>query len=297
MKPITGKTKLLGVIGDPIGHSLSPIMHNAALAEMGVEYAYLPFAIKPEDLEQAIAGFAAIDVRGFSVTIPHKQAIIPLLSETSELAQAIGAVNTVWRTEKGWSGTNTDIEGFLAPLHAMSQLRWSEATAVILGNGGAARAVVAGCLQLGLAEIHVVGRNPEKLKAFLQSWQHSAESTLTKPLLAETLHVHPWEQLSNLLPQASLIVNTTPIGMYPHVERSPLTSAEAAMLSADVIAYDLTYNPSPTLFLQQAQQQGGMAIDGLEMLVQQGAAALKIWLQQPVPVDVMRRSLVQHLGL
>ena len=285
MTRITGKTKLLGVIGHPIAHSLSPLMHNAALAEMGADFVYLPFAIAPEDLEQAIAGFSAIGLRGFSITLPHKQTIMPLLSEISEVAQAIGAINTVWRTEQGWSGTNTDAEGFLAPLRSMHR-DWSQSMAVILGNGGAARAVVAGCVELGCAEIHIVGRDAQKLEAFSQSWNCSFG-----------LQVHAWKTLPDLLPRADLLVNATPIGMSPHIEKSPLTSAEADRLKAGVIAYDLIYTPNPTRFLQQVSDRGGVAIDGLEMLIQQGAAALKIWTQQSVPVDTMRQTLRQHLGL
>lgn len=121
MNTITGKTKLLGIIGYPVEHSLSPVMQNAALAHMGLDYIYVPFPIEPENLPQAIASFSAIEnLVGFNVTIPHKQAIIPLLSQVSDIAQAVGAVNTVWRTENGWSGTNTDVEGFLAPLRNLS---------------------------------------------------------------------------------------------------------------------------------------------------------------------------------
>jgi len=105
---ITGTTQLLGVIGDPVKHSLSPVMHNAALAELGADYVYVAFPIRSEDLERAIAGFSAIGVRGFNVTIPHKQTIMPLLQEVTTDAQAVGAVNTVWRTRQGWAGSNTD---------------------------------------------------------------------------------------------------------------------------------------------------------------------------------------------
>lgn len=296
---ITGKTKLLGVIGHPVEHSLSPVMHNAAIASLGLDYAYLPFPIEPQNLEVAIAGFAAIGVIGFSVTIPHKQAIIPLLAEISPVAQAIGAVNTVSRQNGKWVGTNTDIEGFIAPLQTTYNQDWSQKVAVILGNGGAARAVVAGCHQLGLAEIHVVGRNEQRLKEFRNSWANSS--------LGDNLQVHQWEELGKLIPQANLLVNTTPIGMYPKIDESPLSAEEIANLPKSAIAsgtglrpiaYDLIYIPKPTQFLQQAQQQGAIPIDGLEMLVQQGAAALKIWLQQEtVPVDVMRQALVNYLGL
>ncbi len=288
MQRITGTTKLLGVIGDPIEHSLSPVMHNAAIASLGLDYIYLPLPIKPADLQVAIAGFNAINLVGFNATIPHKQAIVPLLSEVSSVAKVVGAVNTVWRTDTGWSGTNTDVEGFIAPLQAYNW-DWSQTTAVILGHGGAARAVVVGLSQLGCTLVHVVGRNEQKLSQFQQSWVNTS--------LPITLNTHPWEQLPQLISQADLVVNTTPIGMYPHVEQSPIDEVAMQGLKQGAIAYDLIYTPNPTQFLRQAKQQGAIAIDGLEMLVQQGAAALKIWLGQTPPVDIMRQSLQQHLGL
>ena len=285
---ITGTTKLLGVIGYPVEHSLSPRMHNAAIAQMGIDYAYLPFPIAPQNLQAALEGFAAIGVVGFSVTIPHKQTIIPLLSEISSLAQSVGAVNTVVRKDNQWIGTNTDVEGFIAPLQSTYNRDWHKTTAVILGNGGAARAVVAGCFELGCPEIHIVGRNLNKLVAFHESWNNST--------IATHLHVHHWDKLPKYIPQANLIVNTTPIGMYPHIDEAPLTREEINNLPDGAIAYDLTYNPNPTTFLKLAQQAEAITINGLEMLVQQGAAALKIWLQrETVPVDVMRQALIQHL--
>ncbi|MEG4420208.1 shikimate dehydrogenase [Microcoleus sp. LAD1_D5] len=331
---IKGTTKLLGVIGHPVEHSLSPAMHNAAISHLGVDFVYLPFPVKPGDLKAALAGFAAIGVRGFSITIPHKQAILPLLSEVSPIARSIGAVNTVYLTDKGWCGTNTDVEGFLAPLQTgdfqtfqsdsdppqppltrgencvkVPLLKgdlggspglttplgagsdWSQKVAVILGNGGAARAVVAGCAQLGCAEIHVVGRNEQNLAEFQQSWVNS-------PMPVQNLQVHTWDNLSMLISQADLLVNTTPVGMYPQGEKSPVAAGEIDRISAGAIVYDLIYTPNPTQFLKDAKLRGARAIDGLEMLVQQGAAALKIWLdKESVPVDVMRQALRQHLGL
>ena len=298
---ITSKTKLLGVIGYPLEHSLSPLMHNAAIQAINaqqaqqnlIDYIYLPFPIKPENLNAAITGFSAIGVQGFNITIPHKQTIMPLLSEVSDIAQAVGAVNTVYkthshRTHQGWTGTNTDVAGFQAPLQTYS---WDmhQKVAVILGNGGASRAVVAGCIQLGFAEIHIIGRSIEKLTAFQQSWLNSP--------LAISLKIHKWDKLSSLISQADLLVNTTPIGMYPNIQESPVDEKVFDKLSPGAIVYDLIYIPNPTKFLQQAQERGAIAIDGLEMLVQQGAAALELWLQQSVPVDVMRYSLHKHLGL
>lgn len=296
---ITGKTKLLGVVGYPVEHSLSPVMHNAAIEAINaessqgqfkpqVDYVYLPFPLKPEDLKVAISGFAAIGVRGFNLTIPHKQAIMPLLSEISDVARSVGAVNTVFKTENGWAGTNTDVVGFLAPLRTYN-FDWQTKVALILGNGGAARAVVAGCAELGCAEIHVFGRSQDKLRTFKQSWLDSP--------LSVNVRVHTWSEISTFISRADLLVNTTPVGMSPLIDLSPVDEAVMDKLSPGTIVYDLIYVPKPTKFLRQAATRGAIALDGLEMLVQQGAAALELWLQQPVPVDVMRQSLDRVLGV
>ena len=287
MKLITGKTKLLGVIGEPVEHSLSPVMHNAAIAELGLDYLYLPFPVKKADLSKAITGLEVIGVQGFNITIPHKQTIMNLLSEVTSIAKTIAAVNTVWYTESGWKGTNTDIEGFVAPLQEVAQ-DWSQMTAIVLGNGGAARAVVAGLVELGCSAIHIVGRDRQKLLNFYQTWQNM-------PQIAPLLKVHYWETLPELLSTADLLVNTTPVGMYPHVDDSPISAELIKALKADAIAYDLIYTPCPTKFLSFAEARGLRAIDGLEMLVRQGAAALEIWLEQPVPIETMRNSLKEYL--
>ena len=289
MQLITGQTKLLGIIGNPVEHSLSPVMHNAAIAHLGLDYIYVPFPVKQADLEKAIAGFAAVNLQGFSITIPHKQTVIPLLTEITDDAINIGAVNTVWRTASGWKGTNTDAAGFIAPLKNMSH-NWRQMTPVILGNGGAARAVIAGLANLGCPQIHVVGRNPDKLARFHQSWSHA-------PNIISLLKIHNWDNLASLISAADLLINTTPVGMSPHIDASPIDVDLMQKLKRSAIAYDLIYTPNPTQFLKLAQAQGATTIDGLEMLVQQGVAALKIWLQQPVPVDIMRNSLKEYLGL
>jgi shikimate dehydrogenase len=253
---------------------------------LGRDYVYVAFPIKPEDLQTAIAGFQAFGLVGFSITIPHKQTIIPLLAGITPTAQLVGAVNTVWWTETGWQGTNTDVEGFIAPLKALDR-DWKKVHPVVLGIGGAARAVVVGLAQLGCPKIEVVGRNIAKLEAFHQSWQKSD--------LNSVISVHPWENLAQLVPHTELLINTTPVGMAPNTDQSPLSKELLQKLSPSAIAYDLIYTPSPTRFLQQAQAQGNMTIDGLEMLVQQGAAALQLWLNEPVPVDTMRQTLKNYL--
>lgn len=275
---ITGTTKILGVMGYPIKHSMSPVMHNAALQQLGADYVYIPLAVPPADLAGVLASLRAIDCRGFNITIPHKQTVMAHLSDVSEVARSIGAVNTVWPTEQGWAGTNTDILGFLAPLHSLPRPE----TVVILGGGGAARAVIAGCVQLGCQHIWVVGRDLSKLVALQMSWPH--------------LKLQEWSKVNDLLSLADLVVNCTPIGMFPGVNESPLSVSQIELLRVGVIVYDLIYTPRPTKLLQMAAAGGCQSIDGVDMLVGQGAAALELWLKQPVPVELMRASLIEVLA-
>lgn len=287
MPPITGKTKLLGVIGYPIAHSLSPVIHNAVLRAIASDYLYAAFPIAPEDLTVAIEGLGASGVQGLSVTIPHKQAVMPLLTQITETARQVGAVNTLWRDSHGWQGTNTDVEGFLAPLLELKR-DWSDVTAVVLGNGGAARAVVVALAQLGCPKIMVVGRSQEKLAQFKGSW--------TDQKIIQALQVLLWKELPTALPKTALLVNSTPIGMVPHPDQSPVDQFLLEKLPPTAIAYDLIYTPRPTKFLKQAQERRLVTIDGAEMLVHQGAAALKIWLNRDVPVEIMRQALLDYLS-
>jgi len=287
MLHIPANTKLLAVIGAPISHSLSPIMHNAAIAHLGLDYTYLPLEVEIQNLASAVEGLATIkNFVGFNLTIPHKQEIMPLLREISTIAQTVGAVNTVKRTEKGWIGTNTDVAGFLAPLPKLNR-DWQKTAVLILGNGGAARAVVVGCLELGCPMIHVVGRDQTKLQQFQQQ--------VNAQMRGYNLRVHPWASLDTLLEFAGLVVNTTPLGMGKDVLGSPLTSSQIAKLPPQAIVYDLIYNPRQTKLLQLAKEQGLAEINGLEMLLHQGALALEFWLDIPAPIKIMQLALENAL--
>ncbi|MBE7385244.1 MAG: shikimate dehydrogenase [Leptolyngbya sp. SIO1E4] len=284
---LTGATQVLGIIGNPIAHSLSPPMQNAALRELAINAVYVPFQVPPDQIEAAIAGLWSLGVQGFNVTIPHKQAVMPHLATVTDIGQAVGAVNTVWRTDTGWAGTNTDVIGVVSPLQARDR-DWPQCRVVILGNGGAARAVVAGCASLGCSDLWVVGRDAAKLQRFAESWPGSPPQPKIQTCLGSALET--------LLPETTLLVNTTPLGMHPHTEATPVTAAQLALLPETAIAYDLIYTPSPTQFLTLAAQRGLATLDGVEMLVQQGAAALKIWTQQTPPVETMRRVLKAQLN-
>lgn len=284
MPKISGQTQLLGVIGDPIAHTLSPAMHNAALEHLGLNYVYVPFWVKPEQLAVAIAGLDALNVIGFNVTIPHKETILPYLADISDLAQQVGAVNTVYRSEKGWVGTNTDVHGFLTPLRQQSY-KWSEIAVLVLGYGGAARAVVTACYDLGCRRLYISGRQTERLEAFVASWPQIS------------LHALPWTERATCLGEVSLVVNTTPMGMSPHTEATPLTAEDLAQLPATAIVYDLIYKPRPTLLLQLAMARGLQTFDGLAMLLHQGAAALECWIGQAAPTAIMATALETALGM
>ncbi|SBO44140.1 shikimate dehydrogenase [Cyanobium sp. NIES-981] len=290
--PISASTALLGVLGDPVRHSLSPAMHNAALAALGLDWIYLALPTPAAELAAVVRALEALDCRGLNVTLPHKQAVATLCADLSPLAARVGAVNTLVRRQAGgWLGTNTDVEGFLAPLRQDGHA-WQGSRAVVLGCGGSARAVVAGLVDLGCGAIAVVGRQPASLERFVggcRAW-------------APQLCTHPWERLGELLPACQLLVNTTPVGMAspadPGAARAcPLDAPDLAALPQECWVYDLIYTPRPSRLLRAAEPRGCRTIDGLEMLVQQGAAALRLWSGiTDVPVEAMRAAAERQLA-
>jgi len=281
---IDGGTGLVGLLGNPVKHSLSPVMHNAALQAMALNWRYLALPCTSELLSVVLEGLRAVDCRGLNVTIPHKQSVANLCSDLSPLAQRLGAVNTLIPLDNGgWHGHNTDVEGFLAPLGAKGA--WTGQHAVVLGYGGSARAVVAGLQSLDLASITLVGRRAEGLDGFCQS--------MATPQQALDSCLETDQALPAVVERADLIVNTTPVGMNQHGTAGavPLEPGLWQRLRSDATLYDLIYTPRPTPWLQLGQSQGLRCIDGLEMLIQQGAASLRLWSQSDaVPVETMRSA-------
>jgi len=292
--PISGSTALLGVLGDPVRHSLSPALHNAALQALGLDWVYLALPVKATDLAVVVSALEALDCRGLSVTLPHKRTVAELVAELSPLAQRLGAVNTlVRRPQGGWLGTNTDVEGFLAPLRDTD---WRGQRAVVLGCGGSALAVLAALEQRGFGAIAVAGRNATALAAV----QADCQDWL--PQLQPLAWDEPdGEGLLQALAQADLVVNCTPVGMTSSsdpaaVSRCPLRTTALDRLRPDCGVYDLIYTPRPTALLREAAARGCRTWDGLEMLVQQGAAALRLWSgRDSVPVAVMRAAALTRL--
>ena len=281
---INGSTGLVGLLGNPVQHSLSPAMQNAALQALGLNWRYLALPCEENALPQVMEGLRAVGCHGLNVTIPHKQAVTSLCSQLSTPARRLQAVNTLIPDgENGWCGTNTDLEGFLAPLGGSEH--WRDRRAVVLGCGGSARAVVAGLQTLGLASIQVIGRRPEALLNFI------ADLQLEDAPLSSCLETDP--AVADLLATADLVVNTTPVGMALHSDAAamPLGSDLWDRLADQATLYDLIYTPRPTAWLRWGQERGHRCIDGLEMLVQQGAASLRLWSSvNDVPVDTMRHA-------
>ena len=287
MVVVDGETKLLAVIGDPVKHSLSPLIQNAAIERLGLNWLYLALPVPAEGLAAAINGLHAVGAVGVNVTIPHKQTVMPRLGEITPVAQRIGAVNTLYRLDNGdWAGTNTDLAGFMAPLQRRG-LELAGSSALVLGCGGSARAVVAGCASLGCQRIWVAGRRSERLQRFL-----NGSAGLVDGL--EGLH---WSDLATVLPAVQLVVNTTPVGMVPNRKACPLSEAQVRQLNPCCWVVDIIYTPRPTQLLLWANAHGCSTIDGLEMLVGQGTAALRIWSRrEDIDEDLMLAVATEALA-
>jgi shikimate dehydrogenase len=278
---ITGTTKLLGVMGNPVAHSLSPLMHNAALASLSLDYCYLPLEIRPELLPQAVVGLKALGCQGFNVTIPYKEQIVASLDEVDDEALIIGAVNTVVNREGKLVGYNTDGRGFLRSLAEEWDLGLRGEQVVVLGAGGAARAIVAGLASAGASKITIANRNVERgllLKADLE--QHYPCKIAVVDLSEG--------KLDKELAASLLVVQTTPVGMYPHAGDTPII--EPSRLWKDSYVYDIIFNPPETRFLLGAREQGCRTANGLGMLLHQGALSFEYWTGIEAPVKLMRQA-------
>ena len=291
MPNIDGRTRLVGLLGYPIEHTRSPKMHNAAFDALGLNYCYLPLPVAPADVAEAISGLAALGFIGANVTIPHKQAVIAHLDELSDEAQAIGAVNTIVLTDGRRIGYNTDGIGFL---RAMTDRGLSVAGghALVLGAGGAARAVVYALLQAGAA-VTVLNRTEEKATSLADDLRPHANGSTAATIQSGPLSM---ERIASLAPEVDLVVNATSVGMWPRVETTPWPKEVA--FPARAVAYDLIYSGADcapqTAFLRMAQAAGAQTLDGLQMLVYQGAVAFEKWTGQAAPIEVMSTALLER---
>lgn len=273
------RPRLLGVFGHPIAHSLSPCMQNAALRALGLDWAYVAFDVRPERLAVALQGVRALDMPGVNVTIPHKIAVLPLLDEVDCTAARVGAVNTIVNQGGRLVGHNTDVAGFRAALHALMPEGVQGRSCLVLGAGGAARAVVAALAAEGASELSIFNRTKEKavlLRDAARAWGSSHLKVLSR------------RDLATAAQEADLIVNATSVGMAGTVKLTPIP---VDILHSHHVVMDVVYGERPTALVEQAWARGARAADGKEMLLRQAAAAFELWTGTRAPLDVMRSCI------
>ncbi len=285
---ISSKTSFIALIGNPVSHSLSPIMQNAALQYLGLDLIYIAIPCKDEDLDLVLNSLKKINCIGLNITIPHKEKVFNLCSEISPIASKLKAINTLkLNSEKEWSATNTDVEGFIYPLKT---LNLAKKQSIVLGSGGAARSVIQGLINLNLSRITVVSRNKSSLDELIKNFENEIElqGVSNNENLAQ-----------NLIEEADLIVNTTPVGMKTTNHKMnvlPYGESFWRSLNSKTIIYDLIYNPAPTHLLKFSANKGCMTIDGLQMLIAQGLKSLSFWTNGlEVPFHIMNDALKNNL--
>ena len=278
---LTGHTRIVGVIGDPVEHSRSPQMHNAAFAKAGLDYVYVPFHVRPTDLADAIAGFKAINVVGINVTLPHKQAVISYLTSISREAELIGAVNTLTFTDEGIHGDNTDAPGVLRALEENRNMSVPVGeNVVVLGAGGAARAVVVALALVGVASITIANRTVEKAVSLAEEMGQKTGISMQGLGLADA-------RLLVAVRQSMLLINTATASM--DATHPLLISAD--WLQPNTIVCDIVYTPPVTPLMRAAAARGCETLGGIGMLVHQGAIAFEKWTGVAPCTETMHRAL------
>lgn len=286
MPTIDATTRLCALIGNPVEHSLSPAIHNAAFQHLGLNYAYVAF--KVDDVEGALRGIRALTgIRGVSVTIPHKVAVLPYLDEIAPTARNIGAVNTIVSDSGTLAGYNTDATGALAALR-IAGAPVDGAHVLILGSGGAARAIAfALCMDATRSALTILAVLDQERDRLVQDLRDKTGADVSGyPLSQDTLARH--------LPNAQTMIHCTPVGMSPTVDE---TCVPASLLSPRLTVMDIVYNPLETRLLKDARQAGCRTVRGLEMFLHQAVGQFELWTKQPAPVAVMRAVLEQHVTI
>ncbi|MEC1625215.1 shikimate dehydrogenase [Bacillus mojavensis] len=274
--------KLYGVIGNPIAHSMSPDIHNAALKDLGLDGHYHAFKVEEDSLKDAVKGIRALGVQGINVTVPHKVSIMDHLDHIDESAKVLGAVNTVRREGDKLVGYNTDGEGFVKSLMRILDKPISELSFLMIGAGGAARAIFT----------TIVRDNPEKFDICNRTIQKAKQLTESAPSF-RNVEVLSIKEAEERLEQYDVIIHTTSVGMYPNVEDIPLSLQRAA---SSAVVCDIVYNPIQTSLLKEAKQKGLKTLDGVGMFVEQAALSFRLWTGHEPDVEKMRSIVVGKLG-
>lgn len=281
---IDTNTLCLGLFGNPVAHSLSPLLHNYILHQMRLNYVYLPFAIQENNLKKAVNAIRSLNFRGVNVTIPYKEAVIPFLDDISPEAAACGAVNVISNEGGRLCGYNTDGQGFIAALRDAGVS--VKGQVLFIGAGGAARSLAWVLIQEGVSRLDFMDVNPERAEALAASFNAPHATTMVGHAMSEP-------GFASLAASSSIIINCSPIGMYPQVNQSPVTALD--MLKPNTVVCDIIYNPLTTKFLAMGQARGLKTISGLPMFVQQAALSLEIWLGIKPPVQQMEEVLLREL--
>jgi shikimate dehydrogenase len=282
---ISARTKILGIFGHPIEHTLSPAMHNAAIEASGLDMIYIPFSVRASRLRDAVGAIRGLDILGINITIPHKEAVIDLLDKLSEEARAIGAVNTIINSNGMLIGFNTDGQGYLRSLKGDTGFNPKEKDIVMVGAGGAARGILNALAGEGPGSIIIANRTIAKAELLINEFKVKFPDI---DLRACALDV---SELRDPLKNATLLINTTSLGM----EGKGILELPLEELPGDAVVSDIVYKPLKTDFLKRAQDIGLIIHDGLGMLVQQGAISFKIWTGLDAPVDIMRNVVERAL--
>ncbi len=280
------KAELVGVFGHPVAENPTIVMQEAAFEELGLNWRYLTIEVYPEDLAAALTGLRAFNMRGINLTIPHKVEVLKYLDEVAADARLMGAVNTVRREGNKLIGENTDGKGFLRALRDDAQVDPAGKRVVVLGAGGAARAITVELALAGAARITVVNRSSERGQNLVNLLNEKT------PAAAEFVQ---WADPFALPTTTDILVNATSIGLFPDIDATPALTYDS--ISAGMTVCDVIPNPPHTPFLKEAESRGAATLDGLGMLVYQGAIAFKMWTGLDAPVAVMRRALAQAFDL
>ncbi|MBI5700870.1 shikimate dehydrogenase [Candidatus Saganbacteria bacterium] len=268
--------KTVGLLGFPLGHTVSPAMHNAAFKSLGINAQYLPFEVSEAELKEAVEGFRALHFLGFNVTIPYKERIMDYLDEATKLPELIGAVNTVVNRDGTLIGYNTDGPGFIESLSEDAGFSPKDKSAVLLGAGGAGRSIAVMLAECGAKSITISDTDYNKAKELADY----VSSEFDSKCIAFLPH-----DIGKKLDKAQLLVNATPIGMHPKVDACPLP--KEIKLHKDLLVYDLVYNPQETKLLKLAKAAKARGVSGLGMLVRQGAMAFSMFTDEDAPIDIM----------
>jgi shikimate dehydrogenase len=278
------RTKVLCVIGHPIEHSMSPVMHNAALKELSLDFIYLAFDVPPKDLEKAVLGFKKHDIKGINVTIPHKEAIINYLDKIDPLAEKIGAVNTIKDINGQLIGRNTDAFGAKKAL-IDTGFELTGKKALIIGAGGAARAI-SFALSDEVDEIFICNKTGERAIKLAKDLKDSTKTNATGRTLSNDV-------LKSLIEKVDLLINTTPLGMYPDVEKTPIPRK---LLADHLFVYDIIYNPLKTQLVKDASEIGCKTLNGIDMFINQGALAFEWWTDMKPNLNTMKEKILELLA-